>query len=236
MTSNYIKRHNEMQAEIYNEILDIVNKESFNMFHIHSTLVPECSVMAFDIKTRTYNEYIVESIFVKDMDIIMLGSKNGETLDLNDCDILSMAKLHETMVMQSAELEKNSIKNDERLKAKTTHSKRMFIVPNEFLNGNEDDTRFMTLAWHKGLVLTPEEYASAHNNYGLGVCVPEHSTIRVYDFTDTIIEYCPHCESEVVLESKFAVQTCPVCKNKISPCNLCDTCLGDCPLTLSLKK
>lgn len=52
--------------------------------------------------------------------------------------------------------------------------------------------------------------------------------------SDTCWEWCPHCEEEVELQSKFEVQVCPSCGRPILPCNLCVDCAGwnskDCPL------
>ena len=230
MEKNYIKQHNDLQAEIYCEILKMVSNSTYDVFFMNYNIVPECVVMAFDNDTRTYNEYVVESLYIKDVDVVYIKTNSTKKLDLDSCDVLSLAKLHDTMVMQLAELEKNFLENDERLNVEPTHSKRMFIVPNDCLTDDIEDNDFITLAWHKGLVLTPEEYAKAHNNFGLGVCVPEHSTIKIFDFEDTIVEYCPHCDNEVVLDSRFEVQICPICKNKIAPCNLCTNCVKDCPL------
>lgn len=228
-TTNYIKEHNNLHDEIFNAIEDMVSEAIFSTFSLHKSLVPECVVMAFNVQTRTYEEHIVDTISIKRGDVTLQTNKTKSLL-LEDCDVLSLAKLHDTMAMQLAELEKNFLENDEKLNAEPTHSKRMFIVPNEYLTDDIEDNDFISLAWHKGLVLTPDEYAKAHNNYGLGVCVPEHSTIKIFDFEDTIVEYCPHCGNEVVLDSRFELQTCPICKNKIAPCNLCTECVKHCPL------
>ena len=233
-TTNYIKEHNNLYDEILNAISDMVDVATFRVFSLHKSLIPECLVMGFNVQTRTYEEHIVDAIFIKEGDLTLQTNKT-KSLRLEDCDVLSLAKLHDTMVMQLAELEKNFLENSDKLDTEPSYSKRMLIVPNEYLTDDIEDEKFMTLAFHKGMVLTPEEYAKAHNNYGLGVCIPEVSTIKVFDFTNTIIEYCPHCDSEVVLESHFAVQTCPICKNKIAPCNLCDTCVKDCPLKKELE-
>lgn len=56
------------------------------------------------------------------------------------------------------------------------------------------------------------------------------NTKRLYDVS--IIEYCPHCENEQVIECKFDVQICPNCGRPILPCSLCDDCVWwkKCPL------
>lgn len=50
---------------------------------------------------------------------------------------------------------------------------------------------------------------------------------------DEIYEMCPHCGTEVVIDSVFDVQICPSCGRPILPCSLCESCSGwntGCPL------
>lgn len=56
------------------------------------------------------------------------------------------------------------------------------------------------------------------------------NTKRLYEIS--LIEYCPHCETEVLLEWKFDVQICSNCGMPILPCSLCENCDGwkRCPL------
>lgn len=54
-----------------------------------------------------------------------------------------------------------------------------------------------------------------------------------WDFnSDTIEEYCPHCDTTVDLEDDFKVQKCPNCGKWIVPCSICplDGCSAKCPL------
>lgn len=37
-----------------------------------------------------------------------------------------------------------------------------------------------------------------------------------------VTEWCPHCETEVKLKGKMAVQECPNCGMYIVPCSMCD--------------
>jgi hypothetical protein len=47
----------------------------------------------------------------------------------------------------------------------------------------------------------------------------------------TITELCPMCEYEVELQPHFVPQNCPMCHEKILPCNQCESrnC-AECPL------
>ena len=84
----------------------------------------------------------------------------------------------------------------------------------------------VTLAFHKGKVMTMEEYAKYHNE---GKDINDH--IEKIDLYDTCYEMCAECEEEVMLETKFCMQVCPNCGKPIAPCNLCGgICPTPCPL------
>jgi predicted RNA-binding Zn-ribbon protein involved in translation (DUF1610 family) len=84
----------------------------------------------------------------------------------------------------------------------------------------------ITLAFHKGKVMTMEEYVKYHNE---GKDTNDH--IEKVDLYDTCWEMCPECEEEVMLETKFRMQVCPNCGKPIAPCNLCGgNCVTPCPL------
>lgn len=54
-----------------------------------------------------------------------------------------------------------------------------------------------------------------------------------WDFdSDTIEEYCPHCDIYVYLEHDFKVQKCPNCGKRLVPCSICPLgqCSKHCPL------
>ena len=82
-----------------------------------------------------------------------------------------------------------------------------------------------------GKVMTMEEYANAFNKFQLDNIHPDKGDLRVLEYSKTIVEMCPHCECEVVLDAKFVTQKCPICDKPITPCVLCgDMCQHTCPL------
>lgn len=84
----------------------------------------------------------------------------------------------------------------------------------------------VSLAFHKGKVMTMEEYPKYHNE---GKDINDH--IEMINLYDTCYEVCPECGEEVVLETKFCMQVCPNCGKPIAPCNLCSgNCVSPCPL------
>lgn len=52
-----------------------------------------------------------------------------------------------------------------------------------------------------------------------------------------VTEWCPHCETEVELDAKMAVQECPNCGMYIVPCSMCEkeSCV-DCDLCNESEK
>ena len=59
----------------------------------------------------------------------------------------------------------------------------------------------VTLAFHKGKVMTMEEYAEYHNE---GKDFNDH--IEKIDLYDTCWEMCAECEEEVMLKTEFRMQ------------------------------
>jgi hypothetical protein len=109
--------------------------------------------------------------------------------------------------------------------------KRIFFLPDKYNPCDLSDEDFAGRAFMHGKVWNMEELAIAFNNGNLGDFHPDMGTIRILDYSKTCVEMCPNCEYEVVLESKFKMQLCPICGKPIAPCSLCDaSACGDCPL------
>lgn len=84
----------------------------------------------------------------------------------------------------------------------------------------------ITLAFHKGKFLTPIEFEELFNNGNA-----KDIKIQLAQLTDKCDEWCPHCETEVELDTDFKMQICPNCGKPIAPCNLCGgICVKPCPL------
>ena len=115
-------------------------------------------------------------------------------------------------------------------KEEFTSSKRYFFLPDK--NNPRDLTpeQFCGRAFMHGEVMTAEEYADRFNSYQLGNIHPDFGTLKMYDYIDHIVEMCPHCENEVVLDTKYCKQRCPICNRLIKPCSMCADCISPCPL------
>ena len=111
-----------------------------------------------------------------------------------------------------------------------TSSKRYFFLPDSKNPRDLTPEEFCGRAFMHGEVMTAEEYADRFNNYQLGNIHPDFGTLKMYDYTDHIVEMCPHCENEVVLDTKYCKQRCPICNRLIKPCSMCADCVRPCPL------
>ena len=115
-------------------------------------------------------------------------------------------------------------------KEEFTSSKRYFFLPDSKNPRDLTPEQFCGRAFMHGEVMTAEEYADRFNNYQLGNIHPDFGTLKMYDYTDHIVEMCPHCENEVVLDTKYCKQRCPICNRLIKPCSMCADCISPCPL------
>jgi hypothetical protein len=111
-----------------------------------------------------------------------------------------------------------------------TSSKRYFFLPDSKNPRDLTPEEFCGRAFMHGEVMTAEEYADRFNSYQLGNIHPDFGTLKMYDYTDHIVEMCPHCENEVVLDTKYCKQRCPICNRLIKPCSMCADCISPCPL------
>lgn len=123
------------------------------------------------------------------------------------------------------ETQANKIKQEE-----FTSSKRYFFLPDSKNPRDLTPEQFCGRAFMHGEVMTAEEYADRFNKYQLGNIHPDFGTLKMYDYTDHIVEMCPHCENEVVLDTKYCKQRCPICNRLIKPCSMCADCISPCPL------
>lgn len=113
---------------------------------------------------------------------------------------------------------------------------RLCFAPKDHNRGYNDDA-FLTLAFQQGKVLTIEDFAYEWQNKGGEQFL--NYELRLIPIEKTCWEFCHHCDNEVELETKWEVQTCPVCGCAIAPCNLCfpyDSDCNKCPLDKECRK
>ena len=103
-------------------------------------------------------------------------------------------------------------------------NKMAFVLSKDISFYDIDD--FITSTFHHGKVMTMAEYEKYHSE---GKDVNEN--VEFAELTEKCWEWCPHCEEEVELDTRFEMQICPSCGKRIAPCNLCGgNCISPCPL------
>lgn len=203
-----------------NNVSELVLSSPFHFCYFNEKNIP-ISELVESIKTNVYSEN----------DIVFTTTLGNDVVDsmLVDSGAFPLfAKVIEN------EFERINIAIKEQAKKieeeNFTSSKRFFFLPDDKNPRDLTPEQFCGRAFMYGEVMTAEEYAERFNAYQLGNIHPEFGTLKMYDYTDQIIDYCPHCENEVILDSKFCKQRCPICNKIIKPCNLCADCVSPCPL------
>lgn len=213
--------------------------ELFNQYKVDNVVVEEkwvavdCDFIVFDIITIaiingdvTLTNPYGDEYYIGDL----LGGEMSRLYQLLEDEIDNLIKNNLDCL---AELESNRIVDYEK---NPKIADFLVFVPNSYLADHkvqaEDDDNFIIMGYHYGKVLTAEEFAKAYNAYQLGdLTNNDKYTMRTFKMDTKCVEMCPHCENEVLLDTKFEMQTCPICGEKIAPCNLCGSfCSNNCPL------
>ena len=216
----------EQKAKMYilsmfedNNVSELVLSSPFRFCYFNENNVP-ISELVESIKTNVYSEN----------DIVFTTTLDNDVIDsmLVDSGALPLfAKVIED------EFERINIAIKEQAKKieeeNFTSSKLYFFLPDDKNPRDLTPEQFCGRAFMYGEVMTAEEYAERFNTYQLGNIHPDFGTLKMYDYTDQIVEYCPHCENEVILDSKFCKQRCPICNHLIKPCSMCTDCVSPCP-------
>lgn len=217
----------EQKAKMYilsmfenRNISEIVLSSPFRFCYFNEKNVP-ISELVESIKTNVYSENDIVFTTTLDNDVV-----DSMLVDSGALPLFAKVIEHEFEKRDNAIKEQAKKIEEENF----TYSKRFFFLPDDNNPRDLCPEQFCARAFMYGEVMTAEEYADRFNSYQLGNIHPDFGTLKMYDYTDQIIEYCPHCEHEVVLDSKFCKQRCPICNNIIKPCNMCACCVSPCPL------
>lgn len=233
MENNFLADILSIDKQAEKAIIDL-----FNQYKVDSVNVKEYGWVAIDCDFASFD---VESIVIINGGVAIFNPFGGD-YDIDELLGGEMSRLYHLLenemvnlveIDNLAKIENDRIENYYKNPKLETY---LVFVPNEYLESHkfdaEDDNNFITMGYHFGTVLTAEEFANSYNAYQLGdLTNNDKYTMRTYTMDTKIIEYCPHCECEVLIDTKFEIQTCPVCGKKIAPCNLCNgICCHDCPL------
>ena len=236
MEKNFLADILSIDKQAEKAIIDL-----FNQYGVDSVDVGEYGWVAVNTDFLTFD---IDTISCVGGNKIILFNQFREEYDIDELMGSEMSRLYHLLLDEIDNLVEDKIDNlakieNDRIENYYKNPKLetyLVFVPNEYLESHkfdaEDDNNFITMGYHFGKVLTAEEFANSYNAYQLGdLTNNDKYTMRTYTMDTKIIEYCPHCECEVLLDTKFEIQTCPVCGKKIAPCNLCNgICCDDCPL------
>lgn len=227
--TNFLKQIFDIEDNAHNHIISLFEKHNVDELVLSDE---DNEIVYFNEKNNVMVEKVeLIRIGVFSEDDIVFQTTFGNYVSTDMCVRGTIAQYvpiieQEFNRMRTAiETQANKIQKEE-----FTSSKRYFFLPDK--NNPRDLTpeEFCGRAFMHGEVMTAEEYADRFNQYQLGNIHPDFGTLKMYDYTDHIVEMCPHCENEVVLDTKYCKQRCPICNRLIKPCSMCADCISPCPL------
>ena len=227
--TNFLKQIFDIEDNAHNHIISLFEKHNVDELVLSDE---DNEIVYFNEK----NNVIVEkvkliriSVFCEDDIVFQTTFDNYVSTDMcvrgTIAQYVPIIEQEFSRMKTAIETQANKIQQEE-----FTSSKRYFFLPDK--NNPRDLTpeQFCGRAFMHGEVMTAEEYADRFNSYQLGNIHPDFGTLKMYDYTDHIVEMCPHCENEVVLDTKYCKQRCPICNRLIKPCSMCADCVSPCPL------
>lgn len=233
MDKNFLADILSIDKQAEKAIIDL-----FNQYGVDSVNVVNYDWVAVSTDFSTFD---IDTISCVGGNKIILFNQFSEEFDIDELMGSEMSRLYHLLLdeMDNLTIDNLAEKENERISKYYENpqlEKYLVFVPNKYLEGHkleaENDNNFIAMGYHFGKVLTAEEFANLYNAYQLGdLTNSDKYTMKTYTMDTKIIEYCPHCECEVLIDTKFEIQTCPVCGKKIVPCNLCNgICCQDCSL------
>lgn len=233
MEKNFLADILSIDKQAENAIIDL-----FNQYKVNSVNVGNYDWVAVSTDLSTFDIDTISCVGGKK---IIVFNQFREEFDIDELMGSEMSRLYHLLLdeMDNLTIDNLAEKENERILKYYENpqlEKYMVFVPNDYLESHkleaEDDNNFIAMGYHFGKVLTADEFANLYNAYQLeDLANNDKYTMRTYTMDTKCIEYCPHCECEVLLDTKFEMQVCPVCGKKIAPCNLCNGfCFKDCPL------
>lgn len=215
---DYFHQLNQLRSEIITEIVNQVEEFPLSTIDL---------IMEVELNNNTNTKII--SITEND-DMVFLLDKNNEIVHLDMLELYSLSFVYEKLMGKIDSLT-NKI-NEEKEKVKNHNplfENRMCYLPLSYFNETLSGAEFSSLALQYGKVMSMTNFVREFNK--MGEISPSAGKIKYLPFSTTFVECCPNCENEVVLETKFEKQICPICGKKILPCSLCYRCQDICPLT-----
>ena len=227
--TNFLKQIFDIEDNAHNYIISLFEKHNVNELVLSNE---DNEIVYFNEKNNVMVEkveLIRIGVFSEDDIVFQTTLDNYVSTDMcvrgTIAQYVPIIEQEFNRMRTAIETQANKIKQEE-----FTSSKRYFFLPDSKNPRDLTPEQFCGRAFMHGEVMTAEEYADKFNHYQLGNIHPDFGTLKMYDYTDHIVEMCPHCENEVVLDTKYCKQRCPICNRLIKPCSMCADCISPCPL------
>ena len=232
MEKNFLKEIFDIEDKAHKYIVSLFEEKSINGENTLHFFDKNNEITYFDHRNLPCVEKVdyIQIGVHSDDDIVFITTLDNEI----GTDMLVRGTIAQYVPIIEQEFERiaNAInEQNELLNSPDAPATQMFAyLPDKYNPRDLTADQFVGRAFMYGEIMTAEEYADRFNMYQLGDIHPDKGTLRVVEIYDTCTEMCPHCENEVVLETKFCKQRCPICGRLIKPCNLCADCVSSCPL------
>lgn len=224
---NYLEEiksiNQEVKSQIKNDLIEnCFNELIFNQSFLHKF----CYIYDGMIKVKELHGITL------DEDELYLICQNGLQIHVDNLLPSELAELYPSIKDEIKRRNEEIKKQEEMLSSKEIDetTKKMCFLPIKFCSDEMDDETFYQKALKFGKVMTMEEYVSYFNINCYGDISPNMGQMRVIEAHKYLLEYCPHCCYEAIIDNALKNQICPICNRPIKPCSLCRKCTGKCPL------
>ena len=214
MEKSYFERMQEINKEVEKQIIKIFNLNSIEELYFPigvKFIIPYQK--HFNIGTE-----LLKSIILDDNKLIILTTDERLTTDM--LLVGTLAELYPIILDEIRRRNIEIFKQRDKINSVCEKEYRVYCLDKQYRFDN--DCEFLAKALKFGKVFTFEEFNSLN---GL-----TNFNFKVLPYFNECVELCPYCDNEVVLETKFQWQTCPICNKEIKPCCLCSDCNTQCPL------
>lgn len=230
MERNFLTELNKIEQDAHDAIVTIFKKEGIESIDLSNIFGSNLSVFDCD-----GNERVITKVTWSDFtdDGIALWDNKG--IEVPHFEIGAMARAYQWVCTWLDERDKRAeqeVKKIEEYYANPQYKQIFAILPTQMARCTDDEFKHIGCACVYGKVLSADDIANIYNKGILSTLkLPDTTMITIADAPTKCVEWCPNCDNEVLLDFNFKAQICPICGNRIAPCNMCNgECSKNCPL------